>query len=276
MTLPVSCFIIAMNEADRIVRTIRSVRDLVDEVVVVDSGSTDGTQGIAAAEGARVIHQDWLGFGRQKQAGEALCRNEWLLNIDADEVVTPALASEMRALFANGTPEKVAYGLWVNTVYPGQQQPRPWGRDHYCVRLYDRRHVGFSPSALHDSVELKGNIVGHLSNGLHHFSFRSLEDLIAKSEERADYYALHTKPKARWKLRVRTVTELPVNFVKYYFGRGHFTGGVAGFRVALINARFRRQRIVRALRYQYGGCDERRVAEQPSRSRSDFTVAGGV
>jgi glycosyltransferase involved in cell wall biosynthesis len=250
MKLPVSCFMITRNEADRVSRSIRAVRDLVDEIIVVDSGSTDHTISLAATEGARVIHNDWPGFGRQKQFGEAQCRNDWVFNIDADEVVTPQLASELRALFATGVPPKAAYGVWVQGVYPGQNRPRWWARDHYCLRLYDRRRAGFTDSAMHDSVDARGQSVGHLTNCIHHFSFRSLADLAAKSDARAEYGARHMKPKSPWVLRARMLTEFQVNFVKYYLGRRHVTGGWTGLRVALIAAQYRWLRILRAYRFQ--------------------------
>src|SRR5436190_7234924 len=97
--LPVSVFIIAKNEADRIARTIRSVISWADEVVVVDSESSDHTVQVALAEGCRVMTQPWLGFGGQKRFAEEQCRNDWLLNLDADEVVTAELEQEIIALF---------------------------------------------------------------------------------------------------------------------------------------------------------------------------------
>ena len=90
--VPISCFIISKNEGDRIARTIRSVRPWVDEVVVIDAESSDDTVSVALAEGCRVITQPWLGFGPQKRFGEDQCRNDWVFNLDADEVVTPQLA----------------------------------------------------------------------------------------------------------------------------------------------------------------------------------------
>ena len=100
--LPLSVFIIAKNEADRIGETIRAVRDLTDDLVVVDSGSTDGTQDVAEELGARVIFNAWPGYGPQKRFAEEQCRHDWLLNLDADEVVPPDLAAEIAALFAAG------------------------------------------------------------------------------------------------------------------------------------------------------------------------------
>jgi glycosyltransferase involved in cell wall biosynthesis len=99
MKLPISVFIIAKNEADRINKPILSVIDWVDEVIVIDSGSTDGTQELAKTLGAKVIYNEWQGYGQQKIFGEKQCRNKWLLNIDADEEISPELAEEIQEIF---------------------------------------------------------------------------------------------------------------------------------------------------------------------------------
>ena len=250
MALPISCFIIAFNEVDRIGATIRSVRGWVDEVIVVDSGSTDGTVALAQAEGARVIHNAWPGFGQQKRFAEDRCRNGWLLNLDADEVVTPELAAEIEALFRDGEPAPAAYGMQVSIVYPGWQRPRIWGRDHYCLRLYDRRRVRFRDSTLHDSVVPGGEPVGHLRGVVHHHTMRSIAEFERKSDARATYQALHMARKSPWWLRMRLVTELPGSFLKYYIVRGHITGGWMGVRVAAIIAWYRWVRILRMYRHR--------------------------
>lgn len=250
--LPISCFIIAKNEADRIVRSIAAVRDLVDEVVVVDSGSADRTQELAREAGARVIINAWPGFGQQKRFAEDQCRNDWLLNIDADEVVTQQLAREIRTLFADGRPRHAAYGVRVNFVYPGRRRPRPWARDHYCLRLYDRRCVRFKDSHLHDSVDPAGHPVGRLSHEVYHFSFRSMQDLARKCDKRAGYNARWSKPKNKWVLLMRYITEFPINFLKYYLGRRHFTGGLMGLQCASIIAYYRLVRVRRLMQIQRG------------------------
>ena len=246
--LPISCFIIAKNEADRIARTIRSVRSWVDEVVVVDSESSDDTVTVARQEGARVVTQPWLGFGGQKRFGEEQCRNDWVFNIDADEVVTRELQIEIAGLFEKGLPPVVAYGMPIDLIYPGNTRPRVWARDHWYVRLYDRRFVRFRDSAIHDSVVTDGHRIGALRATIHHHSMRSFEDMKKKLDERAWLSVKYADPHSTAPLLPRLITEIPMNFFKYYIGRVHFTGGITGLRYASIQSWYRFLKIYRMQR----------------------------
>lgn len=248
--LPLSCFIIAKNEADRIGRTIAAVKDLVDEVIVVDSGSTDGTQDAATKAGARVVFNEWPGFGQQKRFAEGLCRHSWTLNLDADEVISLELAGEIRNLFAAGEPPLAAYRLRINNVYPGHDRPRLWANDHVVVRLYDRRRVRFKDSTLHDSVDVAGQSVATLRGEVYHFSMRTFDEMVEKADERMRYNADHAKRKPAWQLAVRVVFEFPFAFLRYYFVRRHFTGGLIGFETAVVGAYSRFIRIARMLEAQ--------------------------
>jgi len=246
--LPVSCFIIAKDEADRIAKAIESVTGWVDEVIVIDSGSTDETQDVAKAAGARVLFNASRGFGQQKRFGEDQCRNDWILNIDADEVVTAELRSEIEELFAKGSPTLAGYGMNIILIYPGSSKPRPFARDCYAVRLYNRRQARFKDSTLFDSVDTKGQKTGQLSGILDHYSVRSLDDLIRKCDERATYNAENSRPRLRAILAVRLLFEFPMNFLKEYFVRRHFLGGIMGLKYASIISYYRWIRIVRMLK----------------------------
>jgi len=146
--LPLSVFIIAQDEADRIGDAIRAVRDLSDDVVVVDSGSTDATPAVAVGLGARVIHHPWPGYGPQKRFAEEQCRHEWLLNLDADEVVPPELEREIRALFAAGEPRSPAYRIGIAEIFPGEDRPHSWAYTLSPVRLYQKRRLDLDPGRL--------------------------------------------------------------------------------------------------------------------------------
>jgi glycosyltransferase involved in cell wall biosynthesis len=250
MQLPVSVYIIAHNEADRIGAAIASVAGWVDEIVVVDSFSTDGTPQIAAHAGARVVQRAWMGFGPQRRLGEKICRNDWILSLDADERVTPRLKQEILALFAGGTPALKAYGMPVLMVYPGKRKPRPFARDHWCVRLYDRRAVGVRESQIHDAVETGSHKVGTLACPLEHYSMRSFHHMIRKLDERTWLAVREREHLSTAELWLRLPIEFLSNFTKYYLVRRHCTGGLNGLVYATIQATFRHLRIYRMVRAQ--------------------------
>ena len=166
--LPLSVFIIAKNEADRIGDTIRAVRHLTDDLVVVDSGSTDGTQEVAEALGARVIFNPWPGYGPQKRFAEEQCRHVWLLNLDADEVVPADLAARDRGAVR---ARRAAARRPTASASPRSFRARARRtRSAYAlapVRLYRKDRGRYSPSLVHDRVDLAAWRDGRAPQGRH-------------------------------------------------------------------------------------------------------------
>ena len=245
---PLSIFLIARNEADRIGRTLEAAHGLSDDVVVVDSGSTDGTQEIAARLNAQVVFNAWPGYGPQKRFAEARCRHNWVLNLDADEVMPPDLVAEIRALFATGEPPCDAYEIAIAEVFPGEAAPHPWAYSLAPVRLYRKDRGGYAVSPVHDRVELSpGAKIGRLKGIIHHFSVRSLGDQIAKLNA---YTELQAEDLERRGVRLpawRLFVEFPTAFLKAYFGRRHFVRGLYGVTTAANYAFFRYLRIAKHL-----------------------------
>jgi glycosyltransferase involved in cell wall biosynthesis len=247
--MTVSCCIIAHNEGDRIERCIRAAQPIVDEIVVVDSGSTDDTVAKAKALGAKVFYNAWDGYGPQKRFAEDCASHDWILNLDADEVVTPELAREIAALMRSPAGLLPAYRFRQVTVYPGHNKPRLWADYHNYVRLYDRRHVRFRESRVHDTVDTKDFPVGQLKGAALHYSWRSLNHVRAKLESYTDLQAKELK-KPRWYVLARLPVEYPILFFRYYVLRRNCTGGLTGLRIAHEIARARWRRLLKIARAQ--------------------------
>ncbi len=227
----VTCTIITLNEADRIERTIRSVEGIADEVLVIDSGSTDGTVALAERLGAKVIHNPWQGYGPQKRFAEDQARNDWILNLDADEWLSGALRSELKAFFSAGSPPPGrSFRMRVRIVYPRRDTPAPFAHYHTYVRLYNRSSTRFRNSLTHDEVPPTTDVVELRAEVLHK-SYRDFAHIVTKT---IGYYELQkSERKARTlRLPVRAFIELPFQFFKYYIIRRHIFGGADGFAYA--------------------------------------------
>lgn len=263
-----SIFIIALDEADRIGRTIEAVRGLSDDIVVVDSGSTDGTQALAESLGARVIFHAWPGYGQQKRFAEEQCLNDWLLNLDADEVVPPDLAAEIAALFANGGPSLDAYKTRIAEIFPGERAPHRFAYALAPVRLYRRSKGRYSQSPVHDRVDLEPQArIGKLKGTIHHFSVRSLGEQMEKLNAYSDAQADDLDARGITVSGFRLVAEFPANFVKAYIGRRHALRGLYGFMTAMNYAFYRYLRAAkhweRRLR-RHSGIDTVNGSKDPS------------
>jgi glycosyltransferase involved in cell wall biosynthesis len=233
---PVSCYIRTLNEERLLGRVVAAAREVVDEIVIVDSGSKDATVAIAQAAGARVIHQDWLGNGRQKRFAEDQCRHDFVLDLDADEVVSPALAAEIRALFAAGPPPLPIYELRLVTVPP---VGKPWTNISVARRrkLYDRRVVRAPDHKAWDQFEVPPGVeVGRLAGDLLHYSFRDLAQLVEKLNRVSTVRARDGKKSGRVAVAARVLFAWPFYFVKHYLFRGLYRAGIYGIVLAAISA----------------------------------------
>jgi len=233
---PLSCYVRTKNEAERIGEVVRAALACADEVVVVDSGSTDDTVALAEAAGARVVSVPWRGNGGQKRAGEELCRHDWLLDLDADEIVSDALAAEIRALFAAGAPPRPVYELLLVTVPPTGEI---WDRFLLAHRrkLYDRRVLRMPDHKAWDQLAIPdGTAVGRLAGPLYHHSFRDFEHVVAKLNRISTVRAREGRRHGRTAAAVRVLFALPFYFFKHLVLRGLWRAGVYGVALAGISA----------------------------------------
>lgn len=234
--LPLSCYIRAKNEKRMIGEVVRAALQVADEVVVVDSGSSDGTIDIAGAAGARVIRREWLGNGRQKRLAEEACRHDWLLDLDADEIVSPALAGEIQALFSSGAPPRPIYETPMVVIPPFVGSSARFGKVSR-TKLYDRRVVRQPDDPVWDQFEIpRGVETGVLKEPLLHYAYADAEHLVAKLNAYSSLQAREKAPKSSFELAFRIFFGLPFYFARRYFFEGLIFAGVYGFAFTMMTA----------------------------------------
>jgi glycosyltransferase involved in cell wall biosynthesis len=247
----VSVYIIAFNEAEKVRATIESAR-WADEIIVVDSHSTDGTQDIAAALGARVVQVDFKGFGDLRNHAIAACSYEWIFSLDADERCTPEAAAEIRAIV--NSPEALdAYwmprrnffmGKWIRHSgwYPNYRQPQ----------LFRKGKMRYDLKPVHEGYELldSDKPIGHLKNAIWQFPFKNMAEVMHKANRYSSLGAEKIKHK---RITMGSALSHGIwSFVKHYVFKLGFLDGWAGFVIALGNFEGTFYRYVKALEVQKG------------------------
>ncbi|HEY0179480.1 MAG TPA: glycosyltransferase family 2 protein, partial [Dokdonella sp.] len=191
-----SACIITLNEADRIDACLDSLA-FCDEIVVVDSGSTDGTRERAAAKGARVIERAFDGYRSQKDFAVGAARNDWVLCLDADERVTPTLQASIEAARARGFADLAGYRFARLTQYFGAPLRHGNAYPDRVLRLFDRRRGGWRGGReIHEHASVDGK-VATLAGDLEHLSYRSMADQLGRLERHARMMAEHMHAKGR-------------------------------------------------------------------------------
>lgn len=228
-----SVCIIARDEAGNLPRCLDAV-SFADEIVVVDSESTDATREIATARGCTVIVQPFLGHVKQKQFAIDRASHDWVLCVDADEVVDDALRASVLAALADAKP---AAGYEVNrhTFHLGAFIDHGGWFPEWRLRLFDRRRGGWRGIDPHDRVEVEGE-VRRLAGELRHYAYRDLSHHLAKIDS---YTSIIAREKDEAGKRPRWsdfVLRPPARFLRMYVLRGGFRDGVRGLILAGVGA----------------------------------------
>jgi glycosyltransferase involved in cell wall biosynthesis len=235
----ISACLITLQEERNLARCLRSVAGLVEEIVVVDSGSTDRTREMATEFGARVMEQAWLGYVGQKNFALEQAAHPWVLSIDADEEVSPELAAAILRVKSDpqadlpGAPN--GYQVARLVFYRGRWiRHGDWYPDR-LVRLFRKEEGRFAGGRVHEKLELPGAhpiLPGHL----HHFTYENAADRAARCARYAELWARSARERGKRAGRWSGPAHALARFGKGYLLKGGFLDGAVGWEIAAGNA----------------------------------------
>jgi glycosyltransferase involved in cell wall biosynthesis len=235
VAVPVTATVISFNESANIQAALESL-SWADEIVVVDSESSDDTVAIARNFTDRVFVRPWPGYIAQKNFAAGQARHDWIFSLDADERVSPALAGEITAL-VSGEPAAAGYRVPRVTFHLGRWiRSTDWYPD-YQLRLYDRRRARWAGRYVHESVKADGR-VEDLRNELLHYAYRDLSHHLQTIDRYTTLAARQMFEEGRRAGWLDVAMHPPAAFLRNYVLRGGFRDGVAGLIVSAMNARY--------------------------------------
>ena len=235
MSVNISCVIITLNEEENIRRTLEAV-SWCDEIIVVDSDSEDKTIDICKEFDCKIFNKEFNGYGAQKRYAISLAKNNWIMNIDADEVVSDNLKNEIESIFNKDEINYNGFYLPRSLVFLGKRFK--YGREskEYHLRLFNRKFGNFNNNKVHEKVELKGT-TRKFKGILYHYSYTSIYQYFKK-------FNLYTTNAAqalfeagnRGRNVISIIFSFPVYFIKNYFIYRNFLNGMQGFLWALFSS----------------------------------------
>lgn len=237
--MSLSVCIITLNEETNLGRTLESVKGLADEIIVVDSGSTDSTVAIAQSFGAKISVEPWKGFAAQKNSALAKATSEWILSLDADEEVSPELAASIQSLFKSGkAPSFDAYTMNRRNMYLGRWIKHSGYYPDPKMRLVRRELAEFELRAVHEDMK-KLPRMGHLNDDLIHHAYPTLESFVEHANRYSSLGAgmVVAERKAGFSI-INIVLRPLVRFLYMYIFRLGFLDGREGLLVLMTHASY--------------------------------------
>jgi glycosyltransferase involved in cell wall biosynthesis len=229
MSIPITVTIITQNEKANIGRCLESVK-WADEIVVVDSGSTDGTLEICERYDCKIIKTEWLGFGPTKHLAVEHASHDWIFSIDSDEEVTPELHQQIIDLLAS-EPKYKSWRIKRSSFYLSKKiKYSGWDSD-YPIRLFNKNFGQFNKKPVHESIVVPGER-GTLNGPLLHYTYPTVTSHIAKMNRYSDLSAEEAVARGKKSSVTGALLRGATKFLKMYFIKRGFLDGTAGFILA--------------------------------------------
>jgi len=222
-----SVVIITFNEEQNIARCLDSVKAIASEIVVVDSFSSDKTAEICKSFGCRFLTRKFNGYADQKQFAVDQAANDWVLSLDADEVVSDELSIEIQTLLQKNMITNSGFMIPRSLFYMGRILKYSGVRSELLLRLFNRQKGGLTQVRVHESIEVTGSI-GRLSGKLIHYSYNSISQHIQKTNIYTSLAAEGLKEKGKTFSKCWVSLKFPVNFFVFYIIRGGILDGYPG------------------------------------------------
>lgn len=231
---PLTVTIITLNEEKNLPGAIESVR-WADEIIVVDSGSSDRTVEIAEKMGAKVVHNPWPGYGKQKNFAQRQASNDWVLNIDADERVSPESREEIESTLGDvmaGRNPACGFYFPRKTFYLGRWIAHGGWYPNYLVRMADRRAAEWTEPSVHEELKVRGE-TRKLVHPLHHYTFSGIQDQILTNLEYSKQGFVELKRRGQKASLLKLLIKPVGKFVETYVLKKGFMDGLPGFIISV-------------------------------------------
>lgn len=231
-----SVVVITLNEEHNIGRCLQSVSGIADDIVVVDSGSTDKTGEICLAQGARFIRHPWLGFAETKNFANSQAKFSFILSLDADEALSEELKASIFKL-KEGQPENSAYRMNRLTNYCGKWIKHCGWYPDSKIRLFNRDNARWTGVVIHEKLTTDSGIeVKQLKGDILHYSYYSITGHIAQANRFTDLTAEEALGKGKKVNLAQILFKPPIKFIRDYFFKLGFLDGYYGFIICRISA----------------------------------------
>ena len=232
-----SAAIITLNEENNLKRTLPTIKELADEIVIIDSGSTDNTKEIAEKFGAKFIYNQWQGYGQQRNFAFSKCSGDWILCIDADEAISPILYDKIKKIINSSNTGDKVFSINRFGVCFGKLIKYGMFRNSFAVRLFQKNTGIFNDNTVHEQF-ITNYKIHKLPNKyfILHYSYDTMDDYLDRFNKYTTSGAIDCERKQKTKITFKIIFSSFFTFFKFYFFKLGFLDGVEGLVLSKMSA----------------------------------------